>query len=107
MSASSAPLSSLSPSARLSCAAGAVGTTAIVMASMLGVFHHGAPATWLQPTPDLMALTEACAQLPGRADRLHCVQSVVTAQRDRADQPVRLAEADPVAETATATTGSR
>ena len=82
----------VSPRARLLCGAGALATTGALVAALLGLFHQASPTRWLEPTDELLALTESCQSLAGRAERLACTQAVVAAYRDRVTRGVMLAE---------------
>jgi len=91
MSASPESLLQRTPLARLCGVAAAASTTALVAAGMLAAFQHSSPTTWLKPTPELMQLTKACEQTRDRAEQMHCVQAVVTAQRERTNGEIQVA----------------
>lgn len=82
----------VSPRARLLCGVGALATTGTLVAALLGLFHQASPTRWLEPTDELLALTESCQSLAGRTERLGCTQAVVAAYRDRVTRGVMLAD---------------
>ncbi|MBI3156365.1 MAG: hypothetical protein HYZ20_13280 [Burkholderiales bacterium] len=82
----------VSPRARLLCGVGALATTGTLVAALLGLFHQASPTRWFEPTEELLALSESCQALAGRAERFACTQTVVAAYRDRVTRGVMLAD---------------
>ena len=72
-------LSPPDPRTRLLCAAGSVALTGVWLGALLGLFDRAAPARWLAPSPELMALMAPCERLADRAERHRCQQAAVLA----------------------------
>ncbi len=76
---------------RLAALAAALTVTASIASALLMTFHGASPVLWLAPTPELLAMVNACAQQPTRDQRERCRQQRVAEHIAQRQQPLQLA----------------
>ncbi len=76
---------------RLAALVAALTVTTSIFSALLLTFHGASPAIWLAPTPELVALLNACAKQPTRDQREQCRQQRVAEHLAQRKQPLQLA----------------
>lgn len=91
MSSSTPPHRLIGTRQRLAAVIAALTVTASLFSALLLTFHGASHALWLAPTPELLALADACERQSERALRERCRQELVAARIAQLKQPQQLA----------------